>query len=208
LEEGWMSFFTNATPDSVRPAFGLSQTGRAGLEFLGATQKFASSRLRPAARRAFETSSAGAALAVAHAAAGTPAEMRGVVAATSAQVAHDPIWRMERFLQRYVGEETFAKAIPAIEAHRADFEAFLAPPTGPVLGSLELSPDITIPRYYAATEWHLEPGSWDGYDLYGAVFAFALGPLVFRHGGYAAVGVGDDIVAQRLDAMRQLPKPS
>jgi trans-aconitate methyltransferase len=29
---------------------------------------------------------------------------------------------------------------------------------------------------------------------------------VFRHGGYAAVGVGDDIVDQRLRAIRMLPK--
>ena len=43
--------------------------------------------------------------------------------------------------------------------------------------------------------------------MYGAVLAFGLGPLVFRHGGYAAVEVGDDILAQRELALRQFRSP-
>jgi SAM-dependent methyltransferase len=175
---------------------------------LGATQKFAASQLRPAARAAFEASDDGARLAQAHAQAATPADMRRVVAETTEVAERDPIWRMERFLQRYVGEQTFAQGIQAVEERRAMFEAFLAPPSQPTLGTLELAPDLVPPKYYSATEWHLEPGSWDGYDLYGAVFAFGIGPLVFKHGGYAAVGVGDDILQQRMDTIRQLPKPS
>jgi SAM-dependent methyltransferase len=203
-----MTFFTSATPASVRPPAGLGQRGRAALQLLGETQKFAASQLRPAARAAFEASEDGARLAGAHAQARTPAEMRRVVAETTEIAERDPVWRMERFLQRYVGEETFAQGIQAVEERRAMFETFLAPPAEPTVGTLELDPALIPPKYYSATEWHLEPGSWDGYDLYGAVFAFGLGPLVFKHGGYAAVGVGDDILQQRLDAIRQLPKPS
>src|SRR3546814_10102868 len=61
------------------------------------------------------------------------------------------------------------------------------------VGSVELDPAIEAPAYHAQTEWHLEPGGWDGYDLYGPLFAFAVGPHVSRHGGYAAVGAGADI---------------
>jgi len=203
-----MTFFTAAAPPSVRPPAGLGQRGRAALELLGSTQKFAASQLRPAARAAFEASDDGARLARAHAEARTPSEMRRVVAETTEVAERDPIWRMERFLQRYVGEQTFAQGIQAVEERRAMFETFLVPPAQPTLGTLELDPDLIPPKYYSATEWHLEPGSWDGYDLYGAVFAFGIGPLVFKHGGYAAVGVGDDILQQRLNTIRQLPKPA
>jgi SAM-dependent methyltransferase len=201
-----MTFFTAATPDSVRPAFGLSQQGRAGLEILGSVQKFASRALREAARATYNAGPEAPALADAQKQASTAKAMRQLVADTTNVVVRDPIWRLERFLQRYVGEEIFARGIIAIEERRAAFEAFLAPPVGETLGNLELNPAVTLPKYYANTDWHLEPGGWDGYDLYGAVFAFGIGPLVFRHGGYAAVGVGDDIVAQRSAAVRQLPK--
>lgn len=203
-----MTFFTSTAPASVAPAAGLGQRGRAGLEVLGATQKFAASKLRPAARQNFERSPDAKPLAEAHAGAATPAQMRQVVAQTAAVVERDPIWRMERFLQRYVCEETFSQGIQAVEERREVFAEFLQPPASPTLGTLELDPDLELPKYYTATEWHLEPGSWDGYDLYGAVFAFGLGPLVFKHGGYAAVGVGDDIIAQRIATIRQLPKSS
>jgi SAM-dependent methyltransferase len=203
-----MTFFTAETPRSVRPPAGLAQRGRAGLELLGAAQKYAAGKLRPAARHAFEGSEAGARLSQAHAQARSPAELRQVVAETTAIAERDPVWRLERFLQRYVCEESFAQGIQAVEERRAMFEAFLAPPAQPTIGTLELDPDLRAPKYYTATEWHLEPGSWDGYDLYGAVFAFGIGPLVFKHGGYAAVGVGDDIAQQRLDTIRQLPKPA
>lgn len=117
-------------------------------------------------------------------------------------------YRFERFNQRYVAEEVFNRAIPAVEEFREKFEQFFQLPDGPTIGSLELDPGIKFPSYYDRVEWHLEPGGWDGYDLYGAVLAFAIGPHVFRHGGYAAVEVGDDILEHRLDAVRQFRKSS
>ena len=203
-----MTFFTSATPESLLPAAGLGQRGRAGLELLGATQKYAAGNLRPAARKNFENRPEAKLLAEAHAVAATSGDMRDVVARTTTVVECDPIWRLERFLQRYVGEETFSHGIQAVEERREVFADFLQPPASPTKGTLELDADLELPKYYTATEWHLEPGSWDGYDLYGAVFAFGIGPLVFRHGGYAAVGVGDDIIAQRRKTIEQLPKSS
>ncbi|MEX2495073.1 MAG: class I SAM-dependent methyltransferase [Woeseia sp.] len=117
-------------------------------------------------------------------------------------------YRFERFNQRYVAEEVFNRAIPAVEEYREKFERFFRLPDGPTLGSLELDPAIKFPSYYDRVEWHLEPGGWDGYDLYGAVLAFAIGPHVFRHGGYAAVEAGDDILQHRLEAVRQFRKSS
>ena len=116
---------------------------------------------------------------------------------------------MERFLQRYVAEENFNRGIPAIEERRANFEKFVNAEVRPVETSeLDMSETPHLPKYYDRVEWHLEPGGWDGYDLYGPLFAFGIGPLIFRFGGYAAVGYGDDIIEQRLSAVRQFPKDS
>src|SRR3546814_6718480 len=89
------------------------------------------------------------------------------------------MFRLERFLQRHVAEENFNRGIPAVEERRAMFAGFIAADREAV-GSLELDPAIEAPAYHAQTEWHLEPGGWDGYDLYGPLFAFAVGPHVFR----------------------------
>jgi SAM-dependent methyltransferase len=203
-----MTFFTSAAPAGTQPAFGLSQGGRAGMQMLGSIQKVASTRLRRTARANFAASAEGPALHDEHATA--PGDRRAVadrVKRAKAVAYADPVFRLERFFQRYVAEENFNRGIPAIEERRAQFEAFVQPSdTGSAAGTLELDPALTPPAYHAQTEWHLEPGGWDGYDLYGPLFAFAVGPHVFRHGGYAAVGAGTDITRQRIDAVQQLPR--
>lgn len=201
-----MTFFTNATPQGVQPGFGLRQGGRAGMQMLGSIQKFSSTRLRESARAAFAADPQGAALHDEHAAGAPDRKAVADRVKRAKQVAYgDPTFRLERFFQRYVAEENFNRGIPAIEERRAQFER-LADAAPTPLGSIELDPALDPPAYHAQTEWHLEPGGWDGYDLYGPLFAFAVGPHVFRHGGYAAVGAGADITRQRVDAVRQLPR--
>jgi SAM-dependent methyltransferase len=205
-----MTFLTNLDDPGVaaaKPAFGLSQRGRASMEILGAIQKFSSGRIRPAARAQFEGDAEAAALSAEHKADSTGKEARARIARARAIADTKPLFRLERFIQRWVAEEVFGSGIPAIEERRAQFEAFQsAPLTRSAGGTLELT-DAQPPRYWH-TEWHLEPGGWEGYDLYGPLFAFAVGPYVFSKGGYAAVGVGDDIAQQRIETVRQFPKPS
>ena len=190
---------------SAKPAFGLSQRGRAGMEILGSLQRFSTAHLRPRAQAEFEADPAAAGLMADHAANKTTASARVRIAAARAIADTKPLFRLERFIQRYVAEENFNFGIPAIEEKRAQFEAFVAQPIEhPAGGTLELA-EVSMPKYYQ-TDWHLEPGGWDGYDLYGPLFAFAVGPLVFARGGYAAVGVDDDITQQRLDTVRQFPR--
>lgn len=189
------------------PSFSLSQRGRAGLELLGSIQIFSSGTLRPIAAERFEKDSEGHALAQDHAAQSPALTTRERIQRAKTLCERDNVYRLERFLQRYVAEENFNRGIPAIEERRAQFEAFDAQQgDAEALGSLELADTIDIPKYYDRIEWHLEPGGWDGYDLYGALFAFGVGPMVFRHGGYAAVGIGDDITQQRLKTVAQFPK--
>ena len=108
-----------------------------------------------------------------------------------------------------MAEENFNFGIPAIEERREQFQAVMNSPVARTAGGdLELNPGLEIPKYYRDVEWHLEPGGWDGWDLYGALFAYAVGPHVFSRGGYAAVGVETNIGQQRVDTVSQLPKNS
>ncbi len=207
-----MTFLTKLdSPDldpRMKPGFGLTQHGRASCEFLGGLQLFSSGQIRPRARAAFEADAQARKLSMEHAADVTGAGARPRIAQAKSIAETKPEYRLERFFQRYVAEENYSTGIPAIEERREKFQAFMEAPIGPGAGgTLELADTLEIPKYYSAVEWHLEPGGWDGYDLYGPLFAFGIGPHVFSKGGYAAVGVGADITQQRIDTVRQFPKP-
>jgi hypothetical protein len=205
-----MTFITKATAQDasrrVVPDFGLSQRGRAGVEVLGAIQKCASGVLRERAAENFAADEEGRALVETPVTDADARAMRARVAKARAVADRDPTFRLERFLQRYVAEENYVRAIPAVEERRAQFEAFMAPGDESAGGSLELNPDIPMPKYYVETEWHLEPGGWDGYDLYGPALSYVIAPYVFRHGGYAAVPLGVDITRHRVQMLKHLPK--
>ncbi|HLU92462.1 MAG TPA: class I SAM-dependent methyltransferase [Pedomonas sp.] len=204
-----MTFFTKSAPKGAAAPVGLTQHGRAGMQMLGSIQKFSSGTLRTRARENFYKTEAGKALAEEHDTGSQDREAILQRLKKAKEIAYnDPMFRLERFFQRYVAEDNFNRGIPAIEERREQFEGFAKTLPEKPVGSLELAPELEAPAYHARTEWHLEPGGWDGYDLYGPLFAFAVGPHVFRHGGYAAVGAGADITQQRLDVIRQLPRDS
>lgn len=205
-----MTFFTklDSTDSGARPVVGLTQHGRASMELLGSLQKFSSGQIRPVARLAFEAEPEAQVLAEEHKADVLGSGARARIAKARAIADRQPLFRLERFFQRFVAEENYSTGLPAIEERRDLFERFMNQPIEkPAGGTLALT-DVPAPRYYDGVEWHLEPGGWDGYDLYGALFAFAVGPYVFSKGGYAAVGVGDDIINQRVRAVREFPKDS
>ena len=199
-----MTFITQSGAKTLgRMDCALSQRGRAGLEFLGSIQKFSSRALRQKAREDFAEDAEGRYLLdkpLSRGKTGWPQ----TIARARQTAQRSSAYRLERFYQRYVAEEVYNRGIPAIEERRSAFEQLFSAPVDPGGGTLELDPNLEIPDYYSGVEWHLEPGGWDGYDLYGALFAFGIGPMVFRHGGYAAVEVDDDIIAQRESFVRQL----
>ncbi len=192
-----------ATP----PPLGLSQRGRASLEILGAMQSLTGKDFRARAKANFYADPKGRELKDRWPALRAPEEVRQGVAEAVALADRDPIHRLERFVQRYVAEENFNRGIPAIEERRDALAASPAPaPSRSAGGTLKLDPNLKPPKYYAVTEWHLEPGGWDGYDLYGPMFGLGVLPYVFSKGGFAAVPVGSSSLTQRLDTLRQLPK--
>jgi SAM-dependent methyltransferase len=188
-------------PDSPARSATLAQHGRAGMEMLGAAQKAAASLLRPVARARFETSEVGVRLQQEGGMRGPAAKIQADLAVASEAASRDPIYRLERFHQRYIAEQIYDRGIIAVEVRRDR----LTPARASLPVELEASLD-RAPSYHQAVEWHLRPGGWDGYDLYPAVGGLALAPLVFRLGGYAAVPVGENIRQQRRDVIAQLPK--
>ena len=184
----------------------LSQRGRSGLQFLGSLQTYASSRIRNKAKTDFEKDSEGAEI-IADSNQKNIGNSWNEKIDKARKVAEKSIaYKQERFYQRYVAEENFVRAIPAIEERRLEAEAVVNRKFLDCGGSLELNPNIKIPKYYEGVEWHLEPGGWDSYDLAGPMFMAGIVPYVFSKGGYAAVEVGDDIKNQRVDVTKQLPK--
>ncbi|MDF1679038.1 class I SAM-dependent methyltransferase [Ponticaulis sp.] len=193
------------------PDFSLTQRGRSGLQILGSIQRYSAGSLRKVAADTFAENEEAKALSAEHEADKNPDKkaLRQRIARAREICESDPNYRMERFLQRYVAEENFNRGIPAIEERREQFEKFVTEKVEPVEGSeLTMAAEPPAPKYWTDVDWHLEPGGWDGYDLYGPLFAFGLGPLIFKFGGYAAVGYGDDIIEQRMSAIRQFPKES
>jgi SAM-dependent methyltransferase len=188
---------------SAKP--GLSQRGRAGLDMLGNLQVWAAMRLRPQAEADFLADEEGAALNAAHDSDREAFADRLPCARATAQ--RSAAYRVDRMVQRFVAEDIWRRAIPAIEARREQFDAFIDPPSVSVGGTLEGDADLAMPLFMQGWDVHLEPGGFDGYDLRGAAFVHGIGPKIFRRGGYASVSVGADIYQSRLSVLRQLPRP-
>jgi SAM-dependent methyltransferase len=203
-----VTFLKQSNVSRSAPALGLSQRGRAGVEFLGAVQSFSSGALRRQARSDFETDPDGAAIIEKTNRGGVNEPWSERNAKTREVAERYSTYLFERFLQRFVAEEVYMRGIPAVEEKREQFEAYWKDAGPDIGGTLELDPSVKIPDYYQNVEWHLEPDGWDGYDLYGTMFAFVAGPHIFKHGGYAAVEQGDNIIEQRMSFIRQLPRKS
>jgi len=181
-------------------AQGLGQHGRAGVAMLGAMQKFASSHVRDAARRAFEAAPGAIEIARAPDGADRAAIMEWVGKAR-AIAEEEPLYRVERFVQAYVALSIYEFGIPAVEARRGQF---VAEPDAYVDDRIELDPDLAMPDYHEC-DWHLRPGGWDGNDLYGPHGLHVIKPI-FALGGFAAAPVGANIGQHRLDVIAQLPR--
>ncbi len=201
---------TNASlPDTAKmplKPISLAQRGRAGMEFLGSLQGYVAGTVRQRARADFNADPEGAALAKNWAQRNEPWPER--IAKAKAVAEKSITYQYDRLMQRYVAEEVYTKGIPATELRRQEAEAFYAIPITPIGGSLELDPHVPIPKYHSETEWHLMPGGWDGYDLYGITMGAGVGPLVFMRGGFAAVEAGDDLRNQRIDVAKHFTKKS
>mgnify|MGYP000855453032 CR=1 FL=1 len=182
--------------------FTLQQRGRAGLQFLGSLQRYSSSVLRDRAEADWAAQPEASAFAVEFAR-DAPSQWPERIVRAREVAERSKAYRYNRFYQRWVAEQNYIRAIPAVEARRAQWQAFVKANAPKDSSRLQLNPSLKEPAWYAGVEWHLEPGSWDGYDMAGPMFAVGIGPNVFAHGGYAAVDVNCDIRRQRYNVISQ-----
>jgi len=192
----------NPSADRSNRQPSLSQHGRAGVAALGAIQKCAAAGLRDAAAEQFYADPAGSALRDARPDGADPVAMARWIAAGRDVAARNSLYRLERFFQAYVALGIYDFGIPAIEERRALFAS-----TGVMAvdeAGVEADPSLAMPDYFEA-DWHLRPGGWDGYDLYGPHGQHVIGPI-FKLGGFAAAPVGSNIARHRLDVIGQLPR--
>lgn len=186
----------------------LEQRGRAGLQFLGSLQQWSSSELRDQAEADFAAQAEAPELTKEFASDVRPHVWQGRLDRARNVAERSKAYRFNRFFQRWVAEQNFIRAIPAVERQRAAWENFAAAKAPQDRSRLLLNPDLPIPAWYEGVEWHLEPGGWDGYDLAMPMFAAGIGPHVFSLGGFAAVDVDCDIKSQRYNVIKLFRNPA
>ena len=182
----------------------LDQRGRAGMQFLGSLQVFSSGPLLEQARDEFSEHPEAAKLAEEFSQEGDQEAWQQRVEKAKTIADDCTAYRFNRFYQRYVAEENWVRSLTAVERKRDIFSAALPAAEPESTERLILNPDLETPEYFKGVEWHLQPGGWDGYDLTAPMFISGIFPYVFSRGGYAAVAVGDDIMAQRRTVLEQL----
>lgn len=183
----------------------FAQRGRAGMQFLGSLQAFTGGALRMQARTAFEADAEGQAV-IARWNEPSNESWAARIAQAREIAERSTSYGFERLYQRYVAEEIYVRALPAVDAKKEDARGYMKLPEAPRVGTLELDPDFKIPDYFDGVEWHLMPGGWDSYELMSVVMVSGASPYVFKRGGWAAVEVGDDNFQQRIDVAKQFPK--
>jgi SAM-dependent methyltransferase len=191
-----MNFDQNTIP--------LDQRGRAGLQFLGSLQVYASGELLDQVRDEFAAQPEAPDLERAFDTPGTDADWRERVGASRALAERSVAYRFNRLYERYIAEENWVRGLAAVERKRAEFEAKAeAEDTVKRNERLILNPDLTVPEYHQGVEWHLQPGGWEGYDLAGPMWSAAIMPHVYSRGGNAAVEVNDDVRTHRREVLSQ-----
>ena len=185
----------------------LGQTGRAGLQFCGALQRYSSTVLQDRAREQFYSGALGDFRD--EPMGDHPPEQLDDMVQRAADAANSiPEFRFNRLYQRMVAEAVYDRGIPAAEEKRSEAGPVF-PSTNPPadkIGTLHLNPELEMPEFYDGVEWHLMPGGWDGYDLSLLMFMSGVSPYIFKQGGYAAVEIDADIFGQRTAVLDQLSK--
>ena len=105
----------------------LDQRGRAGLQFLGSLQNYASGALLEQAQRDFDAEPGSAELAAEYQRPGDETAWQGRVERARSIARQLPAYRFNRFYQRYVAEENWVRGLTAVERRREQLAQFAVP---------------------------------------------------------------------------------
>jgi len=107
---------------------------------------------------------------------------------------HDPLYQSSRGLQRLSQESMWRETISGLEARRAEIEAELDRPCD-APGSMTLDPTLEMPRYYDASEFHLQPGNYHRDTLAGPVYELGVATYTMHRYGKTGDEMGRALVS-------------
>ncbi|HEU0184625.1 MAG TPA: class I SAM-dependent methyltransferase [Blastocatellia bacterium] len=90
------------------------------------------------------------------------------------------LYRYNRAIQQASQELMWRIIYESLEPRRAELTEELNRPTENPMGSVETDPDLELPKYYTAVEFHLQPRSYHGDDLAGVVYDIGV-PIYALH---------------------------
>jgi ubiquinone/menaquinone biosynthesis C-methylase UbiE len=93
------------------------------------------------------------------------------------------LYQYNRAIQRASQELMWAIVYESLEPRRAELVEELNRPTENALGSVETDPDLELPKYYTAVDFHLQPRSYHGDELAGIVYDIGVPIYVLRRNG-------------------------
>jgi ubiquinone/menaquinone biosynthesis C-methylase UbiE len=93
------------------------------------------------------------------------------------------LYRYNRAIQQASQELMWAVVYESLEPRRAELVEELNRPTESAMGSVETDPDLELPKYYTAVDFHLQPRSYHGDDLAGVVYDIGVPIYVLRRNG-------------------------
>lgn len=112
----------------------------------------------------------------------------------AARFERDAMYQASRGLQRLSQEAMWREARDGLAARREELERVLDAPNTTVGGTLVLDPGLPMPRYYSANEFHLQPGSFHGDSLAGAVYEVGVATYTMHRYGKAGDEMGRALV--------------
>jgi SAM-dependent methyltransferase len=94
-----------------------------------------------------------------------------------------PLYRFNRAIQQASQRLMWKVIYESLEPRRAELTEELNRPTENALGTVETDPDLYLPRYYTAFDFHLQPRSYHGDELAGVVYDIGVPIYVLHRNG-------------------------
>ena len=107
---------------------------------------------------------------------------------------HDPLYQSSRGLQRLSQESMWREVINGLSERRNEIEETLDTPSD-APGSLTLDPNLEMPRYFDANEFHLQPGNYHRDTLAGPVYELGVAAYTMHRYGKAGDEMGRALVS-------------
>jgi len=93
------------------------------------------------------------------------------------------LYRYNRAIQQASQELMWRVIYESLEPRRPELAGELNRPTENAIGSVETDPDLEMPKYYTAVDFHLQPRSYHGDDLAGVVYDIGVPIYVLHRNG-------------------------